>query len=52
MLIEKTCSRCAEVTWSNQGGAVKQRCVADGRFCDTKGSVYVDGVLNMGRLEF
>lgn len=53
-VLEKTCSRCASVSWSSAGGvSPNKECNADiSQPCDTKGSVYVDGELNVGRLEF
>lgn len=52
-VVEKTCSRCASVTWSSAGGvSPNKECMYDMKPCDTKGSVYVDGEMNVGRLEF
>lgn len=53
-VFEKTCSRCAAVTWSSAGGVTPNKeCAADiSKPCDTKGSTYIDGQLNVGRFEF
>jgi len=52
-LYEKTCSRCASVTWSSAGGVTPNKeCAHDMKPCDTRGSVLIDGELNVGRVEF